>query len=129
MKNITPKILREFGIILGLGIPLIIGLFIPFLIGHSFRLWTIWLGIIFLVPAILRPKLLLLPYKGWMTFGNILSSFNSRIIFGFVFLFILIPISYIMRLMGHDPLRKKFTKDFSYREYRKNNKINFKKVF
>ena len=103
--------------------------FIPFLIGHSFRLWTIWLGIIFLITGILRPKLLLVPYKVWMTFGNILSSFNSRVILGFVFLFILIPISYIMRLMGHDPLRIKFTKDFSYRECMKNNKINFKRVF
>lgn len=129
MKNITPKILREFGIILGLGLPLIIGFLIPFLIGHSFRLWTIWLGVIFLIPGIVRPKFLLLPYKGWMKLGNILSAVNSRIIFGIIFLFILIPISYIMRLMGHDPLRKKFTKNSSYRENRKNNKINFKKVF
>ena len=129
MKNITPKILREFGIILGLGLPLIIGFLIPFLIGHSFRLWTIWLGVIFLIPGIVRPKFLLLPYKGWMKLGNILSAVNSRIIFGIIFLFILIPISYIMRFMGHDPLRKKFTKNSSYRENRKNNKINFKKVF
>lgn len=129
MKNISKKILREFGLVLGFGLPLIIGFFIPFLIGHSFKLWTIWLGLVFIIPAIFTPQLLSFPYKVWMKFGNILASINSRIIFGFVFLLVLIPISYIMHLLGHDPLRKKFNKNSSYREYRKNNEINFKKIF
>ncbi len=129
MQNIPKKILREFGLVMGFGLPLIIGFFIPFLLGHSFKLWTIWLGIIFIITGIIRPQLLFFSYKVWMNFGNILTSINSRIIFGFVFFFLLIPISYIMFLIGHDPLRKRFNKNSSYREYRKNNKINFKKVF
>ncbi len=129
MKNISIKILREFGLIIGLGLPIILGWLVPTLIGHSFRLWTIFPGVFCLICSILRPQILLLPYKAWMEFGNILASINSRIIFGLMFLFLLIPISFIMRLLGHDPLRKKFNDSASYRENRKQQKINFKNIF
>ena len=47
LENITKKKLREFGLIVGIGFPLIIGFFIPYLIGHNLRLWTIFIGIPF----------------------------------------------------------------------------------
>ena len=81
------------------------------------------------ILGILRPGLLLYPYKAWMKLGHILGWVNSRIILGLVFLIVLQPIALIMRIFGHDPLRtKKFAQE-SYREIKTNHKVNLKKIF
>ena len=42
MKQKTEdKKLREFGFLIGFGVPLIIGLIIPLVFGHEFREWTL----------------------------------------------------------------------------------------
>ena len=128
-NNIPKKTLREFGFLIGIAFPFLIGWALPFIGGHSFRIWTLWLGIISLILAVSKPILLLYPYRTWMKFGHILGWVNSRIILGLVFLIVLQPIALIMRILGHDPLR---TKDFpqkSYREIRTNYNVNLKKIF
>ena len=108
MANIiSKKKLREFGLLLAFSIPLIFGFLFPAFSGHAFRTWTIWVGIIFLVFIIFNPNLLLYPYRGWMFLGHFLGLINSRIILGLVFLIVLVPISFLMKLFGYDPLRKK----------------------
>ena len=130
MKNhISPKILREFGILIGFGFPFLIGWFLPFLGGHSFRAWTLLISIPSLILSISRPNLLLYPYQAWMKLGYILGWLNSRIILGLVFLIILQPIAFIMRIFGHDPLRTKKLAQESYRELKTNQKVNLKKIF
>lgn len=129
-NHISKKILREFGLIIGFGFPILIGLVLPFLGGHSFRIWTLCISIPLLFLAILKPVLLFYPYNAWMKLGYILGWFNSRIILGLVFLFILQPIALIMRIFGHDPLRTKNNIDQeSYREIKDNKKVNLKKIF
>jgi len=126
----STKKLREFGILLGSFIPLIFGFVIPFLYGHGFRLWTLPIGLISLIFAFFAPQRLNFLYKKWMQLGNLLSYFNSRIVLGAVFIFILIPISLIMKVTGYDPLRLKRNKKItSYREIRKDVIINFEKLF
>ena len=128
---ISENKLREFGILMGLAIPLIIGFLLPLFFGHSFRLWTVFLGIIFLFFGIFIPKLLLYPYKFWISFGNILGWVNSRLILGIVYIVILLPIAFFMRLFGHDPLRKSFTLDHkgTYREKRVFKKTDLTRIF
>ena len=129
MRNpINKKILREFGLLIGVVFPFLIGWALPSLGGHPFRIWTFWIGFPFLISAILRPGLLFYPYKLWMRLGYILGWINSRIILGLVFLIVLQPIALIMRILGHDPLRMKKVSQKSYREI-KTNKINLKKIF
>ena len=128
-KNISKKLLREFGFLIGFGFPFLIGWIIPFLGGHSFRTWTLWISVPSIVLAILKPKLLFYPYKAWMQLGHILGWINSRIILGSVFIFILQPIALIMRFSGHDPLRLRNFSQKSYREIKTNKKINLKKIF
>ena len=130
MKNhISEKILREFGLLIGFVFPILIGWILPALGGHPFKLWTLWIGFPSLILAILRPGILLYPYRSWMKLGIILGWLNSRIILGLVFLIVLQPIALIMRLFGHDPLRTKKTGEKSYREVKTNQKINLKKIF
>ena len=81
-NNISKKKLREFGFLIGFGFPLLIGWILPFIIGHSFRNWTLWIGIPALIFAIARPISLFYAYKIWMKLGHILGWINSRIILG-----------------------------------------------
>ena len=123
------KQLRDFGFLLGLGIPLLVGFVLPFIWGHEIRLWTIWIGLSFLIIGILKPSLLFYPYKSWMFIGNFLGWINSHLILGFVYFLVLLPIAIIMRITKYDPLKKKFNDLPSYSEIRKNNNINLKKIF
>ena len=130
MKNYIPKkTLREFGFLIGFIFPLLIGWILPLIGGHSFRTWTLFISIPSIILAFTNPMLLLYPYRAWMKLGHILGWVNSRIILGLVFLIVLQPISLVMRILGHDPLRTKNFAQKSYREIKTNHKVNLKKIF
>ena len=128
-EKISEKRLKEFGLLIGFIFPIIIGWLIPIFLGHSFRFWTLLIGITCLTFAITSPKLLFYPYKGWMALGYILGWLNSRMILCLVFVFVLQPISYTMRLFGYDPLRKKREGKKTYKEKRETLNIDFTRIF
>ena len=128
-KSISKKQLREFGFLIGFGFPIFIGWILPSIWGHLFKMWTLWVGIPSLLIGVLQPRLLFYPYKGWMILGHALGWINSRIILGLVFLIVLQPIAIIMKLIGYDPLRKKKRDQQSYRENKKNYKIDLSRIF
>ena len=129
-KNlISKKQLREFGIIIGMGFPVLIGWIIPALYGHLFRSWTLSVGMPLIILGIFKPSLLFYPYKVWIQIGNALGWINSRIILGLVFLLILQPIALIMKIFGYDPLREKKSKLETYRETKKNHKVDLTRIF
>jgi len=127
--KITKKQLREFGLIIGIFFPLFIGFIIPFLWSHQFKSWTIWVGIPFLVLALLSPNKLYYFYKFWIKIGYVLGFINSRIILGFIYIIVLLPISLIMRLFGYNPLRIKKTIESTYREKNNLHKRDLEKIF
>ena len=126
---ISKKQLREFGLLIGFGFPILIGWLVPSLFGHQFRIWTFWIGGLGLLIGRAAPRLLYYPYKGWMILGHVLGWINSHIILGLVFIFVLQPIAYIMRLTGYDPLRTKRKREKTYREVRKDHKIDLNRIF
>ena len=127
--SISNKQLSEFGFLIGLGFPILIGWIIPSISGHQFRTWTLWIAIPSLMIGILNPGLLFYPYKGWMKLGHILGWINSRIILGLIFLIVLQPIAFIMKLFNYDPLRRKKGNQESYRELKKDQKIDLTRIF
>ena len=130
MRNLfSKKELREFGLIISFGFPIIIGWIIPLLWGHGFKTWTIFVGAPFLIITISNPNLLFYPYKAWMVFGEILGWINSKIIFGVIFLIILIPISFTMRIFGYDPLKLKNRGKNSYKEFKNQINSDLKRIF
>ena len=130
MRKVTSKkILREFGLIIGLGLPIFIGWLLPLITNHSFRLWTVWLGLIVLLIGIFSPKLLYFPYKFWIKLGDVLGWINSRIVLGFVFIVILQPIAFFMKIFRYDPLRKKKLSSETYREIKMDHKIDLTRIF
>ena len=130
MKEIiSKKQLREFGILIGFGFPILIGWLIPALIGHEFRAWTLWIGSIGLLFGIFAPRLLYYPYKFWMKLGLTLGWVNSRIILSLVYMIVLLPIAFVMRLIGYDPLRTKQSEEKTYRENRKDHQTDLTRIF
>jgi len=130
MKEIiSKKQLREFGLLIGFGFPILIGWLLPSLFGHQFRTWTLWIGVPGFLIGFTAPRLLHYPYKGWMLLGHVLGWINSHIILGLVFIFVLQPIAYIMRLTGYDPLKTKRKVEKTYREVRKDKDIDLKRIF
>ncbi len=128
-ESISKKQLKEFGVLIGFLFPIVLGFLIPIILGHGLRLWTLWIGIPFLIIGLLSPSLLFYPYKIWMVFGNFLGRINSHIILGLVFLFVVQPIACIMRLLGYDPLRIKKRGEKTYREKRLNDRIDLTRIF
>ena len=130
MKEIiSNKRLREFGLLTGFGFPLLIGWLIPLLTGHGFRVWTLWVGFIGLLFGMTSPRLLYYPYKIWMKLGLTLGWVNSRIILGLVYMIVLLPIAFVMRLIGYDPLRTKQSGEKTYRENRKDHQTDLTRIF
>ena len=64
-----------------------------------------------------------------MALGHFLGWINSQIILGLVFIFVLQPIAYIMRLTGYDPLRTKRKGEKTYRENCQDHKTDLKRIF
>ena len=128
-ETISKKQLREFGLLIGFGFPLFIGWLIPVLFGHEFRVWTLWIGILGLILGLTAPRLLNYPYKVWMALGYALGLVNSYIILGLVFIFVLQPIAYVMRLTGYDPLRRKRKGEKTYKENRQDHRIDLTRIF
>ena len=121
--------LREFGLLIGLGFPLFLGWVLPTLWGHGFRGWTLWVGGPALVLTLVAPRLLAGPYRAWMALGHGLGWINSHLILGLVHLLILQPIALLMRLLGHDPLRRRRHDGPSYREHRPDSAIDLRRIF
>jgi len=128
-ETISKKQLREFGLLIGFGFPILIGWLLPSLFGQQFRAWTVWIGVLGLLLGLTAPYLLHYPYKGWMSLGYILGWINSHIILGLVFIILLQPIAYIMRITGYDPLRTKRKGMKTYREKRQDNRFDLTRIF
>ena len=128
-ETISKKQLREFGLLIGFGFPILIGWLLPSLFRDEFRAWSLWVGIPGLILGLTAPRLLYLPYKCWMTVGHALGWINSQIILGLVFIVVLQPIAYLMRLTGYDPLRRARIEVKTYRESRKNHHTDLTSIF
>jgi len=130
MKEIIlKKQLREFGLLIGFGFPLLIGWLIPALSSHGLRVWTLWVGFLGILIGLTDPRLLYYPYKFWMKLGLILGWVNSRIILGLVYMIVLLPIAFVMRIIRYDPLRTKRQEEKTYREERKEHQTDLTRIF
>ena len=128
-SSVSKKQLREFGVLLGIVFPVVFGWLIPALKGHQAPVWPFVIGIPSLMLGLIAPRLLQLPYQGWMKLGHILGWINGHLILGVIFVFVLQPIAYVMRFIGYDPLKRKRTGLQSYREQSKHKHVDLTRIF
>ena len=121
--------LREFGLLIGIGVPVLLGL-VPGILGHGFMVWTLCVGCPVLVFTFLAPNYLYWSYIIWMKLGTLLGWINNKLLLVLVYVVMLLPISFLMRLFGYDPLKSKISKDIkTYRVFLVQRQINFKRIF
>lgn len=104
------KQLRSFGGIVG-GIFALIGVWPAVWRGQSPRLWSLLLGGVLIVLAVVWPRSLTQVYRLWMTAGEVLGWINTRIILGVLFYGLFTPMGLCMRLRGKDPMRRTLAPD------------------
>ncbi len=106
-KEANKKQLRTFGITLALVLT-ILGI-IQFLKGNIFIYKCLFGGaFVTLVTALLIPIVIRPLYIGALYLSHVLGWFNTRLILGLLFYLIFTPIAIIFRIIGRDPLERKF---------------------
>jgi hypothetical protein len=73
-----------------------------------FPIWLLPVALLLFLLAIWQPFALRIPYKAWLRFGMSLGKLNSRIILGFFFCAVFIPIGVVRRGRKVDPLCRKW---------------------
>jgi hypothetical protein len=81
---------------------------LPLLSGGALRIWALVAGGVFLSLALLKPSTLTRLNRLWMRFGLLLGKIVSPIALGVLFLMVITPIGWALRLTGKDTLRLKF---------------------
>ena len=101
----------------------------PILSSNEIRIWSLSMGIIFLILGLLNSKLLTPFHNLWLKFGTLLGSIVSPIVMFLVYFVFITPLAVIIRLFRKDLLRKKFNKSPSYWIKRGKNIGTMKKQF
>ncbi|MFO1059492.1 MAG: SxtJ family membrane protein [Dongiaceae bacterium] len=97
---------RSFGLVFT-AFFLLVGL-APLLHGGHVRWWSVALAAAFLVVALVRPALLKPLNRLWTKFGLLLHKIVNPVIMGAIFYVAITPFGVVMRLLGKDPLRRRF---------------------
>ncbi len=116
IPDLDRKGLRSFGLTTGAIIAGLFALFFPWVLDLAFPIWP-W--VIFGVLgswALIAPDSLKPVYRNWMRFGLLLNKITTPVIMGAVFFLVILPFGLILRLLGKDPLRRRY--DESVASYR-----------
>ena len=99
----------------------VFGLLLPVLKEHSLPAWPWFFGLSFSALALIKPSWLKYLYIPWMKVGAVLGWINTRIILGLIFFCLMTPMALVMRLMGKDPMQRRY--DPTLNSYRKKSNV------
>ncbi|MFT5431773.1 MAG: hypothetical protein ACI9OJ_002471 [Myxococcota bacterium] len=110
--------LRKFGVVTGLMIGIMFGLVLPWVFSIGRWPWMPWaIGGALLVLGLIAPQSLDLIEKYWMKAAHKLGFFNMMILLTIVYVVVLTPTGWLMRLFGKDPMNRRFDPEATtYRE-------------
>ena len=100
--------IKSFGILFFF-VFLIVGLW-PLLNDNEIRIWSIVLSVIFLLLGLTKSKILIPLNNYWIKLGEILGKIVAPIIMLIVFLGVVTPMAFLVKLLGKDLLNLKFNK-------------------
>lgn len=78
---------------------------LPWIRGGRIRLWAAGVSVIFLVLALVAPKILAPLNRLWIRLAVLLSKITNPIITGALFFLVFTPMGVLIRAMGKDLLR------------------------
>jgi Saxitoxin biosynthesis operon protein SxtJ len=76
----------------------------PVLEGNAVRLWALAVSALFLVLAMLWPRLLTIPNALWLRLGSALGLVVTPLVMAVLYFAAFVPMGYLMRSRGHDLL-------------------------
>ena len=76
--------------------------------GGAIRLWALIAAGVFAAAGLFAPALLRPLNRVWFLFGMILHKVVNPLVMGLLFYATITPMAFVMRLMGKDPLRRRF---------------------
>ena len=100
--------IKSFGILFFF-VFLIVGLW-PLLNDNEIIIWSIVLSVIFLLLGLTKSKILIPLNNYWIKLGEILGKIVAPIIMLIVFLGVVTPMAFLVKLLGKDLLNLKFNK-------------------
>jgi len=118
---------KSFGIIFSV-VFFAIG-FWPLLNTGPIKIWAVILAIVFLTLAFVCPKILKPLNHFWIKLGEILGKLIVPIVMAIIFFTIVTPISFLVRILGKDLLKLKFSNKRSYWIKREKNITTMDKQF
>lgn len=99
--------LRQFGITIGLALPILLMVILPWLFDYRIPLWPVLIPMWLLPLAAVAPGLLYYPYRLWMAVFGVLAVINTYLILSLVFVVLITPMGLILRLLGKLQYQKK----------------------
>ena len=118
---------KSFGILFFI-VFLLIGLW-PIQASQDIRIWSIVISIIFLASGLLNSRWLTPLNNSWIKLGELLGKIIAPIVMALIYFIVLTPLSLIIRMLGKDLLKIKFSKKNSYWIKREKNIGSMKKQF
>src|ERR671919_910177 len=115
-SELDRKGLRGFGLVTGAIVAGLLGLFFPWLLDVDYPMWPWWIAGLLAIWALVAPESLRTVYQLWMRFGLLLNRVTTPIVIGFIFFLVITPMAFIMRVIGRDPLARRF--DDQVKSYR-----------
>lgn len=108
--------LKSFGLIAGLAVAIVFGLFLPWLFDHAFPRWPWIVTTVLWFSALVRPQVLKPVSRTWLTIGEWLGWFNTRVLLGLIYYTVFLIAGLIMRVIGKDPMARELDRSAdSYR--------------
>ena len=107
--------LRSFGLTTGAIVAALFGIALPFFWNFS---WPVWPWLVFAtlaIWAIAHPTSLNPVYRGWMRIGMLVGKVTTPIVLALAFVIAILPGAIVMRVIGKDPMRRRFNREESYR--------------
>ena len=114
-EPLSARELRRFGLVLAAALVVVFALLVPWLFGRSWPRWPFAVAIALIALALAYPRALAPLHRGWMKAGHVLGAINSRIVLGTLFFLIIVPLGFLLRLLGKNPIRSADPKASSYR--------------
>ena len=125
---LAKKELRLFGLIIGVVIPFVLRWIIPLLGVFRLNTWAIIVLSHSIILCLIFSKFLSYHYKLCLEIIFIANYSITFIIFSLIFIGVITPISFLMKLFKYDPLRQIKSKNITYKKYRKNKQMNLNRT-
>ena len=109
--EVTPSSDRVFGVTIAVALALLA--VAPAVRHRPLRMWALALAAMWLVPTLLRPRLLRPAHRLWLGLGRLLQLVMTPAVMGLVFYGTVTPVALLLRLFGKDLLGREINRTAS----------------